>query len=147
MPCFDMKLIFAYHIDFWRPFGNRSNIISATSSPYLNRLLSQLLRKYSWESKSNKSGSLSSLSYLKKPKTARIGCTNLLRLALLSWSLEHTFQTCFPASKTRILIPHLNPFDAASTPLVRDRKSRLSTLAGSWVLGFTSFSNDSEDKN
>ena len=46
-----------------------------------------------------------------------------------------------------MLMPHLKPLLAASTPLAKERRRSPSTLAAYWVFGLTSFSNDSEDKN
>lgn len=72
---------------------------------------------------------------------------SLARFALLSCSLALTFHTCLPASRTKILIPHLKPFDAASTPLANESKSNPSTLAAYCVFGLTSLSNISDERN
>lgn len=76
-----------------------------------------------------------------------MGWMSFARFALLSCSLALTFQTCLPASRTNMLIPHLKPFEAASTPLASDSRSNPSTLAAYCVLGLTSFSNVSDERN
>lgn len=76
-----------------------------------------------------------------------MGWISLALFALLSCSFALTFHTCLPASNTKMLIPHLKPFEAASTPLASDSKSSPSTLAAYCVFGLTSFSKVSDERN